>query len=163
MKKLAALLVCGMLIGCEYAVPLVKAPAIAVDPAAVGVWERTKGDGQTERLLVLPLGEREYLVSFPAGAKDAMFARACLCRTAGITLVQLTWLGTARAKLPEDGRVFQFATYAITGDRLGVRLLNSEVVKKEAASAEELAKAIAADKDKPDLFREEMVFTRIKE
>ena len=91
-----------------------------------------------------------------------MFARACLGRAADRTLIQLKWFGTAEAKLPEDNRVFQFVAYSVVGDRLTVRLLNSEVVSKEVASTDELTKAIAANRDNPKLFSEDMVFTKVK-
>lgn len=161
MKKLVALVVCGMLAGCEYTVPLVKTPELGIDSAVVGLWQRAKEDGQEESVLVLPLNKQEYLVSFPAGSKNAMFARACLCRTASMTLVQLEWFGTAQGKLPDGNRVFQFATYAVVGDAITVRMLNTDVVKKDVKSTDDLAKAIADNKDKPDFLKDKMVFTKI--
>lgn len=162
MKKRMALVVCGILAGCDYAVPLVKTPELAIDPGGIGLWQRSKEDGQKESLLVLPLNKHEYMVSFPAGSENAMFARACLCRTADRTLVQLEWVGTAQGKLPEDNRVFQFATYSVVGDTLTVRMLNADIVKKEVTSSDELAKAIAGNKDNPNIFRDKMVFTKVK-
>ena len=126
------------------------------------MWQSSTENGQTEQLLVLPLDTYEYLVSYPSRAKDAMFARACLCRAGDKTLVQLKWFGTAEAELPEDGRVYQFLTYSVKGDQLTVRLLNSEIVNKDAVSADELAKSIAANRDKPNLFKEGIVFTKVK-
>ncbi|MCX6993785.1 MAG: hypothetical protein NT011_11685 [Kiritimatiellaeota bacterium] len=162
MKKLLAFVVCGMLVGCEYNVQLVKTPELGIDSVAVGLWQRSKEDGQKESLLVLPLNKQEYMVSFPAGSKDAMFARACLCRTADMTLVQLEWIGAAQGGIPENNRVFQFATYSVAGDTITVRMLNADVVKKDVKSTAELAKAIADNKDKPDIFRDKMVFTKVK-
>ena len=102
------------MVGCDYKVPLVKTPTIGIDAAVVGLWERTDEDGKTESLLVLPLSKQEYLVVFPAGAKDAMFARGCLWRNGAVNLVQLDWFGTARGKVAEDNRTFQFVSYAVT-------------------------------------------------
>lgn len=163
--KLSTLFAMGFsaaLAGCDYTVPLVEKPEQAIDKALVGAWERTTAQGESERLLILPLGKTEYLVSFPAGSKDAMFARACLCKAADLTLVQLTWFGTARGVPPEDGRVYQFASCAVTGDTLKGRLLNGDVVDRDAASSAALATAIEANKENVNLFREEMVFTRVK-
>lgn len=160
MKRLLLVLMCGVLTGCDFSVPLVKGPEMVIDSGLVGLWERTN-DGQNESLLVLPLGKQEYLVSFPAGSTNAMFARACLCRVAGKTVAQLEWFGTARAKLPENSRVFQFAAYSIAGDALTIRLLNADLVNREAKTTAELAKAITDHQDKPDLFREKMVFGRV--
>ncbi len=159
-KVLVLVMVCGVLAGCDFSVPLVKAPERAIDPGVVGLWERTSG-GQKESLLVLPLGKQEYLVSFPAGSTNAMFAKACLCSAAGKTLVQLEWFGTARATVPENGRVFQFAAYTLAGDALTIRLLNADLVNREAKSTAELVKAITDHQDKPELFRNEMVFGRV--
>ena len=39
-----------------------------------------------------------------------------LCGAAGRTLLQLEWIGTGAGGLPEDGRVFQLASYAIADD-----------------------------------------------
>ena len=162
MKKLLVLAACAVLAGCDYTVPLANIPALEIDSGLVGLWQSAKDNGQMESLLVLPLNKQEYMVSFPAGSKDAMFARACLCRTAGMTLVQLEWVGNAQGKLPEDNRVFQFAAYSVVGGTITVRMLNADVVKKDMKSADELAKAIVDNKDNPDLLRDKMVFTKVK-
>lgn len=160
MKKHALWLACALLAGCEYTVPLVSQPALPIDRAVIGLWQSQKESGQAEELLVLPLDAHEYLLSFPAGAKGAMFARVCLWQGAGLTLAQLNWIGTAQAKLPENNRTYQYASFKAEGDTLRVRMLNSEVVKKEIASANALEKAIKDNKENPDLFQEEMVFKR---
>ena len=162
MKKLMVIVACGVLVGCDYTVPLVRTPVLGIDSGVVGLWQRSKEDGQKESLLMLPLNKQEYMVSFPAGSKDAMFARACLCRIADKTLVQLEWIGNAQGKLLETNRVFQFAAYSVVGDTITVRMLNADVVKKDVKSTDELANAIADNKDKPDLFRDKMVFTKVK-
>jgi hypothetical protein len=70
-----------------------------------------------------------------------------------------------QGNLPEDEehRIFQFATYATAADTLAVRVLNADVVKRDAKSTDELTQAIAAAKDSPDLFREPMSFTRVRQ
>lgn len=161
MKKLLMLLACGLLVGCEYTLPLVQTPETDIDNAVLGLWQRTKEDGKIEQLLVLPLDKREYLVSYPAESDNAMFARACLARAGGKTLVQLKWFGTAEGNVPDDKRVFQYVTYSVSGDKLSFRLLNSEVVKKDVNSADALARAIAANADKPELFKEAVVFSKL--
>ena len=160
MKKLLVLAACAVLAGCDYTVPLANIPGLEIDSGLVGLWQSAKDDGQMESLLVLPLNKKEYMVSFPAGSKDAMYAKAWLCRSASMTFVQLEWIGTAQGKLPEDRRVFQLAGYSILGDTLTARLVNADVVKNDMKSTEELAKAIAENKGKPAFFKEKMVFTR---
>ena len=162
MKKLLIMLACGLLAGCDYTAPLATTPRIEIDKSVLGLWQATEGE-KTEQLLVLPLDKNEYLVSISHSSDwtDGMYARACLCRTAGKTLVQLKWFGNAEGECPDNNRVYQFASYSITGGKLTVRLLNSEVASKDAASTKELARSIAANKDKPNLFKEGMVFTKI--
>ena len=162
LKVAMTAVVLAFLTGCDYTVSLVKKPELPIDQALVGAWSQSDGNDKTERLLVLPLGPNEYLVSFPAGEKTAMFARACLCHAANRTLAQLTWFGTAQGVLPEDNRVFQYAAYSVKGDTLYVNLLNADVVKRDAASAEALIQAISANTNNPDLFRETMTFKKEK-
>jgi hypothetical protein len=162
MKRLLALVVCWILTGCEYTAPLVKTPGLEIDPSITGFWQRAKEDGQKESLLVLPLNKREYLVSFPAGSENSMYARACLCRTADMTLVQMEWIGTAKGDLPSDNRVFQYATYTVSSNSITIRMLNADVVKKDVTTTRALSRSIADNKGKPDLFRNEMVFKKIR-
>ena len=150
------------LAGCDYTVPLTDKPERTIDNALVGAWEQKSNQGEPERLLVLPLSKTEYLVSFPAGSKDAMFARACLCKAAGLTFVQLTWFGTARGAVADDRRVYQFVSYSVAGDTLTGRLLNPDVVNRDASSSATLAAVIEANKENAKLFREELVFTKVK-
>lgn len=161
MKNILTITLCILLAGCDYTVPLVSKPAIAIDRSTVGLWQRTAKNGQTEHLLVVPLDEQEYLVSYPSRSEDAMFARACLARVADMTLVQLKWFATGEARLPDDDRVYQFASYSVKGDTLTVRLLNSDIIKKDVTSTAELVKAITANKNATNLFREGMVFTKV--
>lgn len=162
MKRLMLLAAWVLLAGCDYTVPLVKEPDIEIDKAVIGLWQRSNDQGQIEKLLVLPLDEREYLVSYPSNSEEAMFGRACFARVEDVTLVQIKWFGTAEGELPDDNRVFQFAAYSVAEDKLTVRLLNTDVIKHGIATSKELVKAIVAAKDNPQRFREGMVFTRVK-
>lgn len=163
MKTIALCILGLVLAGCEYTVPLTATPELKLDPAVVGVWQRDLPDGKKERLLVLPLGETEYLVSFPSESADAMFARACLVKVGEQTLVQLRWLGTVRGALPTDGRAYQYVAYSATEGTLSLQLLNSDVVPKDIPTTEGLFQAIAANMDHADLFREPMMFQQVKE
>ena len=161
MKRIMlACIVGALLAGCDYTVPLVKSPDIAIDKAVVGLWQKPGEAGKTESLLVLPLGKQEYLVVYPAESKGAMFARGCLWRNDALTLVQLDWFGTGEGKLPEDNRTFQYVSYKVEGDSIRLRLLNPDVVGKDVAAPDVLAKAISDNKANPKLFRDEMVFQK---
>lgn len=148
--------------GCDFKVPLVDTPELPIDKAVIGLWERAKAPGETERLLVLPLSPREYLVSFIGSDGDRLYARACHCTVARIRLVQLKWFGTSAGKVPDDDRVYQFASYSVSGDNLRVRMLNTNVVDPEASSPSALAHAIGEAQQNVALFREEIAFKKVK-
>ena len=163
MKRMLLMAAAGALLaGCDYTVPLVKTANLPIDPAVVGLWQRTGGDNKVERLLVLPLSRQEYLVVFPAGSEDALYARGCLWRGGSTTLVQLDWFGTARGGLPDDTRTFQYASYRVESGTLTCRLLNPDVVPRELASSDALAKAIADSQDNPTRYRDGMVFQKVQ-
>ena len=164
MKYFLPLLAGLLLAGCDFTVPLVETPALDIDKSVIGLWERAKADdGQTERLVVLPLGKREYLVSFTGNGSDWMYARGCLCKAADLTLVQLTWIGTSKGTVPDDKRIYQFASFSVSGEQLSLRLLNPDTVGKDVKSAADLTQSIESNKAAPALFREAKVFTKAKE
>ncbi len=161
-KRIILTCIVGMLMaGCDYTVPLVRMPEVAIDTDLIGKWERTAKGGEVESLLVLPLSKVEYLVVFPAGEKNEMFAKGCLWSNDSRTLIQLDWIGTAQPKLPENDRTFQYVSSSVEGNTLTLRLLNPDVVSKDIVSSEALAQAIADNKDNPKLFREEMIFQKV--
>lgn len=154
----AALAAC--LSGCDYTVQIAKTPELPTDSALVGSWLRTDDREQDQRLLVLPLGSNEYVVSYPANDRDSMYARACLCKADDLTLIQLTWFGTARGVTPEDARIYQYVVYTLKGDTLSVGLLNADVVKRDATTTSALLEAIREKRQSTDLFREAMTFKK---
>jgi hypothetical protein len=158
----AAWLCAFLLAGCDYQVPLVEKPELPLDPALIGQWKRTD-NGQTFRLAFLPLEKNEYLV-FYQGRKGSLFARACLCRTAGgLTLLQGTMLGVAQEGR-DDVNLFKntylFAAYTIQDDTLSFRFLDLQTIQDGIDSTAALAAAIEADKDNPELFQPPMLFTK---
>ncbi len=160
MKTILALLLVLTLSACDYPVCLAPEPKSEVDPAWIGLWEMRAENGEPNRLLLLPLGPREFLLSYPAGKPDAMFARVCRTGADESALMQITWFGTARGDLPDDARVYQYAAAVLEDGLLTVRMINGESVGREAKTAGELSSAIAAAKDKPGLYREAMVFRK---
>ncbi len=160
MQRVMLLLACALVSACDYRVPLVTEPALDIDRSIIGLWQEDK-EGEVNQLLILPLDERAYLVSYPSGGHDAMYARAALCRVADLTLAQLEWLGTDRGDTADDDVVYQYAAYTLEGDTLHVRLLNPFAVDNDIESSNELVKAIEEKADDPDLFRNIMVFQRV--
>ncbi len=155
-------MLCIFFQGCDYTLKLVDKPTINIDRSVIGLWQSTNHNDQVENLLILPLGNKEYMVSFPAGSDDAMFARASLWRQKEMVLVQLNWFGTAKGKLPENKRTFQYASYKLNDDSLTVRLLNPEIISTKLASTEEFVQNIEKNKDNVKLFRNKMVFKKIE-
>lgn len=163
MKAFSLLLFCLLCAGCDYTVSLCPEPKTDVDPAWTGLWETKTEGGETVRLLLLPLGKREFMMSYPAGKDDAMFARACRTEAGGTALMQITWFGTAKGAVPDDGKVYQYASVDLKDGKLTVRMINSETAGGDARTPAELTAAITAAKDNPKLYREEMVFTKVPE
>ncbi len=154
---------CVLFSGCDFSIPLVDTPSLDMDTGLTGLWHRTDAPGQDTHLLVLPLSDKEYLIVFPAGTTNALFARGSLWQQAEARLVQLDWFGTARGKQPANNRTFQFASYVADSDTLRVRLLNPDAVTLEEQTPEALAKAVTALADHPSRFRGEMRFQRAPE
>jgi hypothetical protein len=73
----------------------------------------------------------------------------------------LKLIGAADGNTPDDNRLYRFASYSISGDKLAVSFLNPDVVNENAASSKELAKLIADNRDNPKLFKEPAVFVKI--
>ena len=160
MKWRLTVVVCLLLAGCDFTVPLSGKPEMVIDKQAVGLWERVLPDGDTERLLVMALNEREYVLCWPKGAGTELFARAHLFEYSSKSLVQLQWFGNSEGAAPDDDRVFQIAAYSVAGDVLEIRLLNADVTGKDFRSSDELARAIESNKDNPSLFLDVMIFKR---
>ena len=117
MKMMLMLVMCGILAGCDYTVLLVRESKTEIDKTLVGLWQRTNDKGQPEHLLILPLGTREYLVSFLSGteAESSIFARACLCKVDTVNLVQIENMrGPTQLKHHIVGNIHQRADTALT-------------------------------------------------
>jgi len=159
---LAVSAICTLLAACDYTVPLAKTPSLPLDNSLVGLWQSTDGGQKTNKLLVLPSSKTEYLVVYPAESPNAMFARGCLWKNETLTLVQLDWFGTAQGELPTNNRTFQYARYTVAAEKLTLQLLNPEVVSEDTTSSNALVQAISDNKDSPQLFRDKMVFEKVK-
>ncbi len=170
LKSLLFAIISLLLAGCDFTVPLSGKPEMAIDGRALGLWERVKPNGETERLLVMALNEREYILSWPKDAETELFARAHLFEFSGKTLVQLQWFGNSDGDAPDDDRVFgavqdddrvfQIAAYTMTGNALEIQLLNADLIGKDFQSSDELARALESNNDNPALFRDEMIFKK---
>ena len=149
--------------GCVYEVALSSESRQATDKAMFGLWETVGDDGQIMTLVVLPLNEKEYLVNYPSNSKEGMFFRAFVAQTGEQPIMQFQILGTAAGQIPENRRVYHYGTFRLNAQELVLRLLNPEVVSKDVASPEALAKAIADSRENPAQFNEQVVFHRVKQ
>jgi hypothetical protein len=162
MRNLLILAVCVLLVSCDYTVPLIETPQLAIDPLMVGLWERTKADNQTERLLVLPLDAQQYMIAYPQGTSDVtMYARAYRVEVEGKRLIQIVWIGNASGNAPDDDRVYQVASYTIDREELTVSMLNTALIDKDVTTSAELISAIEQNIEDPNLFTDLMIFRRI--
>jgi hypothetical protein len=150
-----------VLTACDFTVSLSEKPEMRIDENATGLWQRTKPDGDTESLLILPLDEYEYFISWPEGAKTELYARAHLFELTGMTLVQLQWFGNSDGDIPDDDRNYQYADYTIKATTLTIRLLNADIIGRDFHSADELAQAIVAERDNPELYRDALTFRKM--
>ena len=162
MKRLLLAILCLALAGCDFTVSLSDTPEMAIDARATGLWVTTKPHGNTEHLLVLPFNEREYIIIWPKGGTTELYARAHLFDFHGKTLVQLEWFGNSDGVVPDDNRIYQYASYAVTGDELEIQMLNTDVVGKDFQSSAELARVIAANMDNPALFRDKTTYKKVQ-
>ena len=156
-------ILCFLVSACDFTVPLSLAPQLSLDQRVVGLWEGKMAGGNTERLLVLPLNDREYLLSWPKGANTELYARAHLFEYSGLTLVQLQWFGNSDGIVPDSDDVYQVATYTITDNRLVIEMLNPEVVGSVHKSTADLAAAIEKNRNNAALFHNKMVYDQILE
>jgi len=162
MKKLLLTIIYLLTSGCDFIIPLAATPELSIDARVVGLWERIKTDGKTERLLVLPFNEREYILSWPANTENELLARAHLFDFSGQTLVQLQWIGTSEDTVPDDGLIFQIASYSMRDDTMEIRLLNPVVTGKDFQTPADLAQAVETHLDDPAPFREAMIFHKVQ-
>ncbi len=161
MRSACIMMVCLLLVGCVYEVPLATESQQDVDKALLGTWQTVEADGKVRELLVLPLGAKEYLVSYPSKAPDGMFFRAFVAQAGPMPIMQFQFLGVANGEAPDGRRVYHFGTFRLDGPQLVLRLINPEVVSKDVTSTEALVKAMAAQRENPALFAEPVTFQRL--
>ncbi len=161
MRTACMLGICLLLVGCVYEVPLATESQQDVNKALLGKWQTTAAEGAVQELLVLPLGAKEYLISYPSNAKDALFFRAFVAQTGAVPIMQFQLLGAATGELPDGPRVYHFGTFRLDGPQLVLRLIDPEVVSKDVTSTEALTKAIAGQRENPALFAEPTTFQRL--
>ncbi len=145
---------------CDHRVPLSGEAAGPADRTLVGLWSRTENSTE-HRLLILPLGPREWLVGWSAGGSTMLYARGWPVRWGETQLAQLEWIGTGEGRAAEGDRPFQLAAWSVAGRELTIRLVNGDV-GREATNATELAAALEAARARGQWLRDPMVFRRVE-
>ncbi len=156
-----------LLVGCRYESPLTMEHTIAVDPAVLGVWEpvQEKDDTpqQNERMVILKYSNTEYLIHYPPEGNDEAYYRGYPINVGGISCVQLQIIGTDDGPIQKDEKdLFLVASYRLTGDRLEIKTLNTDLVDDALKTTDELRKAFLKHKDNKELFKNPGVFRKIK-
>lgn len=162
MKWLLAII--GLLLSaCDFTVPLSPKPLLPLDQRATGLWERELPEGKIERLLVLPLNDKEYFISWPEGDKTELYAKAHLFDYSGKTLVQLEWFGNSEGTVPDDDDIYQVAKYTIKDNVLEIDMLNPRVVGYDHNTTADLAAALEKNRNNPELFHDKMIYNQVLE
>ena len=150
--------------GCNYEAPLVADDgATAVDEALLGVWQAVPAAGKEEEApqvaLVQKFTDQAYLIQYPVQAKDSLYFRGYRVEIAGKPYLQIQLIGTEKGPVKEADRKYDLAWYAIAGDGMEMRLLNTKVVPK-TGGADAMMKAFLENKASPELFGEVFRFRR---
>lgn len=162
MKRLIALLSILLLCGCVYEVPLIEEATLPVDSAVNGSWQKIPEEGKStdpdDRMVILPFSAKEYMVAV-SPSDDAMYYRAYRIQVGDLHLMQLEILTLE----PTDPDRYVVCRYALKNDVLMVETLNEKVVSDDIKDSSVLREALLANRDNPDLFKEEGRYRRIEE
>jgi len=154
------------LCGCVYKVPLVEEALLPIDPAAVGVWTTVRDEADAaakpEKLVVLPFSGNEYMIIYPAG-KDEMYFRAYPVEVSGMKLIQLRWIGQRQSPLGGKEKPYQLCSYDITDGLLTIRVLNAELLNREAETPEALQRSLVENRSAPGLLQDPGRFRKVVE
>lgn len=152
--------------GCKYEAPLAVEHSIPIDPALLGVWEAIpEGDEKPDpeqRIVILRYSDTEYLVHYPAAGKGTIYWRAYPIRVGDVACVQLQALGTGQGMIaPSEKDLFHVVTYRLEGEKLAIRVLDSDVVDDDIKETAALQAAFVQAKNREDLFDEPGLFKKV--
>lgn len=162
MKKGMCLFVILLLCGCIYEVPVVEEAVIPVDPALTGTWQEIPDEGKladsADRMVVLAFSANEYIVAF-SPTDDAIYYRAYLIKVDDLMLVQLKMLELAGDKK----KSYLVCRYAVQDGILTVETLNADVVSDDIKDSAALRETLLANRDNPDLFKEQSRYRKLED
>ncbi len=164
MKTTAGACLAIFLLGsCVFDQPFEPEARLSIDPAIAGLWRQDMKDPEREsnRLLVLPHSDREWLVQYPVAEADkTMFFRAYPIELAGGRYVQIQLIGTGDGPVKPADRKYHLLKMNAVGDTLEIMTLNAENLGKAANDTQTLGEAFARVKDEPELFGGALRFNR---
>lgn len=167
-KSIASVLIVAALAtvfgGCNYEAPLVECRASTpVDDALLGLWHAVPAEGGEQAApqvaLVQKFTDKAYLIQYPVQTKDSLYFRGYCVEIAGKPYLQIQLIGTEKGPVKEADRKYDLVRYAIAGDEMEMRLLNTKVVPK-TGGADTMMKAFLKNKANPGLFGEVFRFKR---
>ncbi len=142
---------CLILTACNYDVPLTDKPTRKIEPRLLGEWVAVnKEDANEELMHVRKLDEATYVVGI-----DKDIYRVCHTDFAGVALI-------SAQDLNSDERKYAYYRWALSanGDNLSLWSINSKVVPEETKGRAAIQKLIKANLANPQLYGEELLFTR---
>jgi hypothetical protein len=109
----------------------------------------------------LKYSDTEYLVNYPTG-KDGMYFRAYPIEVAGVSCVQVRFLGTAKGRADDEVKTpYQVVKYRLEDGGLVLAMLNTDLVSDELETLSELQAAFEKHKGDGELFDEPGRFRRV--
>ncbi len=150
--------------GCNYEAPIVPATsAKPVDEALLGVWHAVPADSAKQSApqvaLIQKFCDKMYLIQYPVQTEDSLYFRGYRVEIDGKSYLQIQLVGTDKGPVKETDRKYDLACYAVSGDMLEMRLLNTQVVPK-LGTTDALMKVFLEKKADPALFGEVLRFRR---
>jgi hypothetical protein len=154
-----------LIAGCEYQEPLAEKQNIPIDESVLGFWDAvpdgTDPSPVKDRILVLKLSGTEYLIHYWTGS-GSMYFRAYPIRVGDVSCLQLQLLGYSEATMRKDEPPYQVAKYTLSGDEIGIQMLNTSIVSPKLGSSAEIRTVFIKNGADENLFREPGRFKRAK-
>ena len=148
-RRLVALTLFALgLMSCEYEFPLTAEPTQHVDARVIGDW--TSATPERKWMKIRRLDDTHYIV-----VHEGDLFRAHHSTVAGIPLVSVQ-------DLDKDDGKWAYMSWQLSesGKILTLRLMDNKIVPYETSDAAAAQKLIAANRDNPKLFGDEIVFRR---
>lgn len=167
MKRIIAVLSIAvfLLAGCIYDAPLTTDHSVPVDTAVLGLWAEVVPEGETkgsdDELMILKFSETEYLIHYPTGTDDGLYYRGYPIEVGGISCVQLQVIGNHEGAVVKEAERYNVASYQVKEGQLQIRLLNTELVKDDLKTADELVQAFLGQKENEALFGDSTIFRKV--